>query len=53
MAFGAEILVMLKAVKEAEPIERTSCPECEWALEKTEEGSLHCSFCGWSEGLGG
>ena len=53
MAFGDEILAMLKAVKEAEPIKRTRCPECDWVLKITEDGILFCEFCGWSEGLGG
>jgi len=53
MAFGDEILAMIKEIEEQDTIKMTRCPECEWALEETEEGSLHCPYCGWSEGLGG
>jgi len=49
MGFGDEILAMLKAVKDAEPIKRTRCPECEWALQELDDGSLHCPYCGWSD----
>jgi len=50
MAFGDEILQMIKAAEEAEPERRTNCPLCEWPLEE-KDGQLHCPFCGWTEGL--
>ena len=53
MGFGDDLLAMLKRIEEQDTIKRTRCPECEWALEELDNGSLHCSYCGWTEGLGG
>ena len=53
MAFGDDLLAMIKTAKEAQAIKRTRCPVCEYPLEETKDGVLHCRFCGWSEGLGG
>jgi len=47
MPFGDEILNMIKQVREQKPEERTLCPDCEYELDKLEDGTLHCQFCGW------
>jgi len=47
MATGNDILAMKRAGEEAKPIERTTCPKCEWVLEKHPDGRKHCPFCGY------
>ena len=49
MAFGDKILAMIKHAREQEPERRTSCPECDYPLNETEKGILHCEYCGWTE----
>ena len=49
MAFGDEILAMIKDVREQEPERRILCPDCEYELSETEDGILYCEFCGWTE----
>lgn len=51
MAAGDEILQMKKAAEETQPIRRTECPVDYHPLEKTEDGILHCPFCGWTDRL--
>ena len=49
MATGNDILAMKRAGEEAKPIGRTTCPKCEWPLEKHPEKGLHCGYCGWQQ----
>jgi len=51
MACGDEILAWKKACEEQQPYERSDCPLCGWTLEKTEDGTLHCKFCGYTNRL--
>lgn len=52
MATGSEIVAWKKACEEQIPYEVTSCPVCEWPIEKhPETGALHCEFCGWIYGI--
>lgn len=54
MAFGDEILNMIKNVRQQELERRTECPECGYPLDETPDGLLYCRFCGWNEaGLAG
>lgn len=52
MAFE-ELAGMLKQIKEQEPVQRTSCPRCEYQLTKGKDGTLHCDFCGWTDAVHG
>jgi hypothetical protein len=52
MTWGSEIEAMIKQVRETPPEERTECPIDSWSLERTQDGTLHCPFCGWTDGLG-
>lgn len=47
MPAGDEILAMIKEIREQEPEERTECPKCSAPLNKRDDGTLHCTFCGW------
>ena len=47
MAFGDEILEMIKDVKEQELEEITECPVCFYPVEEKDGGTLFCTFCGW------
>ena len=49
MAFGDDLLAMIKAVREQEPERRKLCPVCEYELSETAEGRLYCEFDGWVE----
>lgn len=49
MAYGDEVLEMIKHAREQEPERRTLCPDCDYELSETKEGILHCEFCGWNE----
>ena len=51
MAYGDFVLNMLKKVREQEVEERTECPECKYPLDKKDDGTLHCVFCGWASKL--
>ena len=51
MAFGAEILNMIKRVREQEMERRKLCPICEYELSETDDGILYCEWDGWIEGL--
>ena len=52
MGAGDEIKGWLKQISEQQPIQRTSCPRCEWTLTKREQdGVLHCEYCGWTDGV--
>ncbi len=49
MAFGDDLLAMIKDVREQEPERRKLCPICEYELSETAEGRLYCEFDGWVE----
>lgn len=51
MAVGDEIVQWIKAIREQGMVERTLCPVCEYPLDKLEDGTLHCEFCGWTDTL--
>ena len=42
-----QIRAMIKGCQEQVPQEMTDCPKCAWPLDKTEDGIMHCKFCGW------
>jgi len=50
MALGDEILAWKKAAEETPSVELTECPVCDWPLNKTDKGVLHCPFCGYTNG---
>lgn len=51
MAYGDYVLELKKAVEAQELVERTECPECFYPLDKMEDGTLHCKWCGWASEL--
>lgn len=51
MAVGDEIIQWIKAIHEQGMEKRTLCPQCEYPLDEMEDGTLHCMFCGWTDGL--
>ena len=52
MAAFEEIKAMLKAAEETQLVQRQSCPECGWSLDKHKiTGILHCRLCGWTDEL--
>jgi len=51
MAVGDEIVQWIKDIRDKGLEKRTLCPLCEYEIEETEDGILHCTFCGWTDGL--
>ncbi len=47
MAFGDKILNMIKKVREQDVEERKECPDCKYPLDKKDDGTLFCVYCGW------
>ncbi len=45
---GEEIVAMKEACENMPPYERTDCPDCGYKIEKKDDGTLHCRFCGWT-----
>jgi len=51
MAFGDEILALIREIQEAELEELKDCPLCGWPLDKKDDGTLYCRrFDGFNTG---